>query len=228
MTTVKRRRPRARKFDRTTQKKFRALLRLCGLSRPELATALGVSTDTVQAWSTGRERISPAREELLLEILEEQKAQAEELVASGADVVIPGDDIHSDNWWEAVAARVLAVDPHRLVRARDDLSPAAAHLEWVLNRDGITEATHPVQVRLKHHRSRREMIAAAPAHRRDLLERMLTASGKDLDGHETRITRLPAAKPDETWPAWLETQASQFSPDWDPFEVLTGSNPTRD
>ncbi|MDO5067472.1 MAG: hypothetical protein Q4D96_09360 [Propionibacteriaceae bacterium] len=224
-------------FDRMSAGRFAALRHLTGLSTEELADELGVNPRTVRSWGRGRDPIPERIEEEMNAILTRQGQVFDEILASGAPVIIPDNDPdHAgkpSGWWLGVAARVLAADPSRAVRWWDELTPTARALEWVLHDAGIEEVlctakpkawsvqTPSYRVRLRHRKSRQELIDAAPSGEQPRLREIVeTWYSSDYQGHDLDEHRMGAVWGDQTWQEWIEYHADRIGEQWEPVGLI--------
>lgn len=224
-------------FDRLPAGKFAALRHLTGMSTEELAGELDVNPRTIRAWSTGRDPIPERIEEEMTAILTQQDEVAAEIISSGRPVILPdntpGHAGKPSGWWLGVAARVLTADPKRPVRWWDELTPRARALEWVLEDAGITEVlrcpkpgpatvqTPSYRIRLRHKRTRQEIIDAAPEHEQPRLREIVdTWHNGDYRSHDTSEHRMGACWWEWDWRQWLEQHADQIGDDWEPIALI--------
>lgn len=134
---------------------FGLLAGLAGLSHREAADLCGVRLDTTKSWASGRNRAPPGTIDVLRALIARQERAAAEAVAQiGAlaashgspdeiEIGYPADDHEAQSlgWpcvgaWQAMAARVIAAAPVRIVLVPRGSTPATAAAADARDRSG--------------------------------------------------------------------------------------------
>lgn len=131
------------------------LIALAGLSHREAGGVCRVRIDTIRSWSAGRNRAPPGALNDLRALIARQERAAAEAVAQIAALVqtrgapdeieigYPADDYEAQSlgWpcvgaWQAMAARVIATAPVRIVLVPRGSTPATAAAADARDRSG--------------------------------------------------------------------------------------------